>query len=368
VSINDYSLAETVKPVPGFDDLVDQDRPVRLIKAALCNGNIPPAFLFTGRSGTGKKTAALAFAMACNCLVARQANDRDSAKAAFDKAHRQYRNDPCGTCRSCQKISAGTHPDILIVRPIGTIIKVEQVRSLCRRLALKPNEASVRLALIDGAHLMNAEAANTLLKTLEEPPESTVFVLTAPQSLDLLSTIVSRCRHIPFSPISNRHLASFLSEKYGIDANESDVMAAMAGGSFTNAAAMAESGWIKKRNWIIEQIEFLSCNSIRYALAFSETLSKNKNWLTDAFYIMKIWYRDMVFAKISPEYIVNKDLLGKIQHQSPQTPIEKMLSNIKAIEQAERNILSNTNARITLDALVLMLFGEKTKNGTCYRR
>ena len=133
----------------------------------------------------------------------------------------------------------------------------------------------------------------------------------------------------------------------------------MAGGSFTSASEMAESGWIKKRNWIIEQIEFLYRNSIQYALAFSETLSKNKKWLTDALYIMKIWYRDMVVAKFSPEYVVNSDLLEKIQKKSKDALVEKMLSNIDAIEQAERNILSNTNARITLDALVLTLFGDK---------
>jgi DNA polymerase III subunit delta' len=345
--------------VPGFDDLLDQERPVRLIKMALSRGNIPQAFLFTGKSGTGKKTAALSFAMACNCIDTRQTNDRDSDKSAADISIRQYKEDPCGTCRSCQKISAGTHPDIHVVKPIGTIIKVEQIRSLCRRLSLKPNEASVRLALIDDAHLMNAEAGNTLLKTLEEPPDSTVFVLTAFQASDLLPTIVSRCRHIRFNPISKHHLAAFITEKYGLSEKDSDVVAAMADGSFTTAAAMVESGWIKKRNWIIDQIEFLSCNSIRYALAFSETLSKNKKWLTDAFHIIKIWYRDMVIATYSPDKIINTDLLEKIQRKSSHVSVEKMISNVNAIELAERNILSNTNAKTTLDALVLMLFGEK---------
>jgi DNA polymerase III subunit delta' len=345
--------------VSGFDKLVDQERPVRLIKAALWNGNIPHAFLFTGPKGTGKKTAALAFATACNCIKAQQANQIDSAGDAVSVNTRCYRNAPCGACRSCVKISAGSHPDIHIVKPAGTVIKVDQIRSLCRRLTLKPNEASVRLAVIDDAHLMNAEAGNTLLKTLEEPPDSTVFVLTALQASDLLPTIVSRCRHIRFNPISNQRLASFLTRKFGLDTAESSLIAAMSGGSFTAAMAMAESGWIKKRNWIIDRIEFLTKNSIRYALAFSETLSKNKNWLTDAFIIMKTWYRDIVVATFSPENVINKDLLEKIQNRSSLTLVEKMLLNIDAIELAENNILSNSNARITLDALVLKLFGEK---------
>jgi DNA polymerase-3 subunit delta' len=338
---------KTFNSAPGFDSLVDQERPVRLIKAALCKGKMPSAFLFTGQNGTGKKTAAISIAKACNCISARQSFNRDSTP-----------NAPCGTCRSCQKISAGTHPDIHIVRPLGTIIKVEQIRFLCSRLALKPNEASVRLALIEDAHLMNSEASNTLLKTLEEPPETTIFVLTAHQTSDLLPTIVSRCRHIHFNPISKRRLASFIIENYGLDADESNVIAAMAGGSFTKAAAMVESGWIKKRNWVIEQIEFLSNNSIQYSLAFSETLSKNKKWLTDAFYIMKIWYRDIVVAKFSPENIVNKDLLEKIQHNAFRATVDKALSNIGAIELAEQNIISNANVRTALDALAVSIFGE----------
>jgi DNA polymerase III subunit delta' len=344
--------------VPGFDDLVDEERPVRLIKAALRNGNIPHAFLFTGPKGTGKKTAALAFAMACNCLTAKQANP--AAGGVVNDNIPYYRNAPCGMCRSCLKISAGAHPDIHVVKPAGTILKVEQIRSLCRRLALKPNEAIVRLAVIDDAHLMNAEAGNTLLKTLEEPPDSTVFVLTALQASDLLPTIVSRCRHIRFNPISNRSLASFLTEKFGLVSVEAGVIAAMSGGSFSIATAMAESGWIKKRNWIIHQIEFLSRNPIRYALAFSETLSKNKKWLTDAFNIMKIWYRDILISHFSPEKVVNKDLLEKIQKTTSHTSVEKMLFNIDAIELAEQNILSSANARTTLDALVLTLFGEQS--------
>jgi DNA polymerase III subunit delta' len=354
--------------VSGFDELVDQERPVRLIKAALWNGNIPHAFLFTGPKGTGKKTAALAFATACNCITAHQTTQNDSAGDAVPENIRCYRNAPCGACRSCVKISAGSHPDIHIVKPAGTVIKVEQIRSLCRRLTLKPNEASVRLAVIDDAHLMNAEAANTLLKTLEEPPDSTVFILTALQALDLLPTIVSRCRHIRFNPISNQRLASFITQKFGLGTAESSVIAAVSGGSFTSAMAMAESGWIKKRNWMIDQIEFLTKNSMRYALAFSETLSKNKNWLTDAFIIMKIWYRDIVVAIFAPENIINKDLSEKIQKISSHSLLEKMLFNIDAIELAENNILSNANARTTLDALVLKLFGEITNYGTCNRR
>lgn len=340
--------------MPGFDELIDQERPVHLLETALASGHIPHAFLFTGLNGVGKKSAALSFAMVCNCYELRN-KAADSKRMHLGQSSSAT---PCGSCGSCKKIISGTHPDIHVVKPAGTIIKVEQIRALCRRLTLKPNEASIRLAVISDAHMLNPEAGNTLLKTLEEPPDNTIFILTALQATDLLPTIVSRCRHIRFNPISRVRLASFLTGKYGLDLMEANVIAAMSDGSFTTAINMLESNWIKKRNSIIEHFEFLSCNSIRFSLAFSETLSKNKKWLSDAFFIMKMWYRDIVVFNFSPNHIVYMDLWEKIKSASLQTTVEKTLYKIRAIEESEKNISANANIRTTLDALFIKLFGE----------
>ena len=118
-------------------------------------------------------TAAMAFAMACNC-----SNLQSHAVSAINKdtpvkpIHQDI--DPCGKCRSCKKIISKNHPDIHIVKPSGDILKVEQIRSLCKKLVLKPYEAMIRLAIIADAHKLNPEAGNTLLKTLEEPPDRTI--------------------------------------------------------------------------------------------------------------------------------------------------------------------------------------------------
>jgi DNA polymerase III subunit delta' len=341
--------------VPGFDELVDQERPVRLIKAAIKNGHIPNAFLFTGLNGIGKKSAALSFAMACNCLVFNQVQ---AGSSQINSTH-SLSQVPCGSCGSCKKIISGSHPDIHIVRPEGSVIKVEQIRALCQRLSLKPNEASIRLALISDAQMLNPEAGNTLLKTLEEPPDHTVFILTALQSSDLLPTIVSRCRHIRFNPVSRERLSALLENKYGLGSTDAHVYAAMSGGSLTMAIAMAESNWIKRRNWIIKQVENLTDNPSRFNLAFSEVLSKNKKWLSDALFILKMWFRDLIVSHFSPENIVNTDLREKIQKASLETNIETTLSKMQAIEEAEHNIIANANIRTTLDALVTALFGEK---------
>ena len=156
--------------MPFFSPLVDQKRPARLLSAALYSGNLPHAFLFTGIDGIGKKSAAMALAMAGNCAHRLTGNTvSPKTGAAPDELHF------CGKCPACKKILSGNHPDILLVAADGPIIKVDQVRTLCARLALKPYEADTRFAIIPDAHKLNPEAGNTLLKILEEPPGQTVL-------------------------------------------------------------------------------------------------------------------------------------------------------------------------------------------------
>ena len=285
--------------MPGFASLVDQKRPVRLLTAALVSGNLPHAFLFTGLEGIGKKTAATAFAMACNCIKLQEHSVNSSDKDAPSDKLDYSVIEPCGRCRSCKKIISKNHPDIHIIKPSGDILKVDQIRELCRKLALKPYEALIRLAIIADAHRLNAEAGNTLLKTLEEPPEHTVFILTALQMSDLLPTIVSRCQHIRFNPISRHSLQAYIENNSGLAPGQASAIASMAGGSITRAETMAKTDWISRRNWIIDEIQDLPARSINFRLAFAEALSKNKDWVFTAFEIMKNWLRDVVICKQS---------------------------------------------------------------------
>jgi DNA polymerase-3 subunit delta' len=282
---------------PALHPLVDQKRPVRLLTAALSSGNLPHAFLFTGIEGIGKKTTAMTFAMACNCFNLHKGYQTEQSDAVIaEPSHIE----PCGQCRSCKKIISGNHPDIILLEPSGAMIKVDQIRELCSKLVLKPYEASKRFAIITDAQKLNPEAGNTLLKTLEEPPEHTIFILTALQASDILPTIVSRCQQIRFNPIPLYSLQTFIEKNHGLGASEAFVIASMAQGSFTRAESMTKSAWIDKRNWIIDELEALSSRSINLCLAFSEALSKNKDWLFTALEIMRNWLRDVVVFKYAP--------------------------------------------------------------------
>jgi DNA polymerase-3 subunit delta' len=338
--------------VPGFVSSADQKRPVRLLTAALSSGNLPHALLFTGIEGIGKKTTAMTFAMACNCFNLHKGHQTEQSDVNIAELSRI---EPCGQCRSCKKIISGNHPDIILLESSGPMIKVDQIRALCSKLVLKPYEASKRFAIIVDAQKLNAESGNTLLKTLEEPPEHTVFILTALQAADILPTIVSRCQQIRFNPIPLHSLQTFIEKNHGLGAPEASVIASMAQGSITRAESMINPTWINKRNWIIEELETLPSRPVNLCLAFSEALSTNKQWLFQAFEIMRNWLRDLVVYNYAPEKVINKDLSAQIKISSQKTTINALLKKIEAIDKAEREINANSNIRLTLDFLMITL-------------
>ncbi|HTJ41382.1 MAG TPA: DNA polymerase III subunit delta', partial [Kofleriaceae bacterium] len=169
--------------MPRFGDVLGQDRVIARLRAAIARGRVHHAYLFTGAPGSGKRATALAFASALNCFV--------------------NPGEGCEDCEACSRIAAGIHPDVITLEREGAaqIVPIESIRTnVIARVGLPPHEARTRVFLIDEASAMQPAAANSLLKTLEEPPARTMFILgtTAPEQL--LPTIRSRCQRIHFAP------------------------------------------------------------------------------------------------------------------------------------------------------------------------
>ncbi|MGD9324924.1 MAG: DNA polymerase III subunit delta', partial [Desulfobacterales bacterium] len=255
----------------GFESIIGQDRPIRILTTFLQNGTVPHALLFTGIEGVGKQSAAVAFAMACNCTgnISENITKREYNRAADEhgNANRRRIMIPCGSCRSCRKIESKNHPDIIWIKPSGVFIRIDQIRTLCRTLAMKPYEAGMRVVLISDAQAMNPAAGNALLKVLEEPPTGTILILLANHTGELLPTIVSRCRQIRFNPISKRQMETVLVRKHGLDPENAMIIASMAGGSFSQALHMDSTNWINRRNWLISELDSLSTKNINRLLA-----------------------------------------------------------------------------------------------------
>jgi DNA polymerase-3 subunit delta' len=345
--------------VPGFDSIEDQDLPIRILATFLQNGTIPHALLFTGIEGVGKESTAVAFAMACNCTGRSYVNNSEweNTRTTDDSATEagQMVTTPCSDCKSCRKIKTDKHPDIIRVKPSGPFIKIDQIRSLCQTLALKPYEASMRVVIIADAQAMNPAASNALLKVLEEPPVRTIFILVASHTSDLLPTIVSRCQHIRFKPIARENLESVLVHKHKIAPSDAGIIAAMAGGSFSRALRMYRANWIDRRSWLINELDSLSSGSASRLLAFADQLSKNKDDLPDSLGVMKSWLRDLVIQKLNSDKIINQDLAVQVKKSSQKISMAALFEKIETIQSTEYSIRAGTNLRLAMEAMVLKL-------------
>jgi DNA polymerase-3 subunit delta' len=323
----------------GFEKIPDPVAAKRL--AALLQSNtLPHAMLFTGLEGTGKRNAAQLLAMACNCVQPRS----DPMPAV-----------PCATCPACRKIRSGVHPDIIQIRPTGAFIRIDQIREFVHTASMKPYEARCRVAMIFDAQHMNAEAGNALLKLLEEPPESTLILLTAPQTFDLLPTIVSRCQHIRFRPLSRERLASILAEEHGIDKTSAQVLAAAADGSIDRALALVENRWQERRVGWIDAFEALFSASEPEKLAFAEMLADNRKGLDEVLGMLKFWLRDLAVYPVRPDLVVNRDLSERLHQAGQLRSASQLAGQLGALERAQRHIASNANPRLALEAMTLEL-------------
>jgi DNA polymerase-3 subunit delta' len=225
IRARDTAVAEAGGPAPpqphghGFDALVGQDSVIEALRRALGDNRLPHALLFHGPAGVGKATCAGILAQALNCEV-----------GGF--------KDACGTCVSCRKISRGLHPDIIWMTPAGKggQIKVERIRKeIIEKVGFRPYEGRRRIVMIDDAHRLNPSSQNSLLKTLEEPPPSSLMVLatTAPESL--LPTVRSRCQPLRFRPLAPDLLQRHLEEVHDMPSAEARLRAALVLGSVGRA-------------------------------------------------------------------------------------------------------------------------------------
>ena len=342
-----------------FALIIDQKKPVQLLTSLLRHDTIPNALLFTGVEGIGKYTTAMMFAMACNCLS-------KDPWIFFQSANQATKGLIC-YCKACVKIRSGNHPDIIHIKPSGAYIKVGQIRSLQDVLAMKPYEARMRVVIISDAQAMNPSAGNALLKVLEEPPDQTILIMTAIQSSDLLPTIISRCQHIRFSPISHKSLEDILVDKKGLDYDDAKIIATLASGSLSKALSMVESKnlikWVNRRSWLINILSLdiagqISTKPVVSLLAFAAELSKNKEILQDALEMIKSWLRDVVVYKSCPEKIINRDLVDNIQNVAQKLTVEQIIEKIEAVRTAQKGIRASANLRLTLEAMVMQLAHE----------
>jgi len=244
--------------IEGHDDVVEQFR------RAVSRGRLASSFLFAGPVGVGKFTFAMKLAQALLCQT--------RPETALD---------PCGECPACRQVLAGTHPDVEVVAkpkdksfiPLELFIGDKEHRGregLCRNLSLKPFMGGRKIAVIDDADHLNAEGANCLLKTLEEPPPRSVLILVGTSPAKQLPTIRSRCQLIRFRPLPSDVVAELLiSQGIVEDPAEARRLAAHCEGSLRRAAELADRELWDFRNTLLERLAEETLDSVRLAKAVS---------------------------------------------------------------------------------------------------
>jgi DNA polymerase III subunit delta' len=204
-----------------FREIVGHRQVLSLVGGAVQRGSLPPSLIFAGPAGIGKKRAALALAQLLNC------NSPVTIDAAGEPGF-----DACGECQSCRRIARGVHADILTIEPGDTgAIKIDQVRDAIERSAYRPFEGRRRVVIVDDADAVLVEAQNALLKTLEEPPSASTFVLVTPRPDVLLPTVTSRCQRLRFGRMAPADVAEVLIRDHGYTPNEAHAAASVADGS-----------------------------------------------------------------------------------------------------------------------------------------
>jgi DNA polymerase-3 subunit delta' len=337
--------------VPGSDSQIGRKDALEILSTLVSRGSVPHAFLFTGKSGLGKADAARRLAMALNC----QAGKPSTTPPAGPQADRPVLAAvPCSHCRSCRKIQSGHHPDIISIEATGPFIRIDQIRALCHTLAMKPYEARYRVVIIRDAQAMNPPAGNALLKMLEEPPNRTILVLTAPRAADLLPTIVSRCRQVRFSPLPPAELAALLVEREAVPADIAAILSTMADGSARRAMDLYRTGWIQRRSWLLKQLNRLSGLSTVSLMALAATLAQHRDDLGRYLDIMYIWARDLAVCRAAPDKVICRDVLGDLQ-AAAQTETVTALEKAETIRTARQDLKANANPRLTLEVLLLRL-------------
>lgn len=334
----------------GWDEVLGQPLAVRRLRRAAA-GPVPHALLLAGPPGTGKRTAAIAFARALNCQSPPTAGNY------------------CGHCTACRKIVAGVHPDVLMVAPVGKHILIRQlversdeqaapstpVRSFVAR---RPAEAAWQVVVIDGAETMTTDAANTLLKTLEEPPPYTVFVVISRNLAAVLPTILSRCQTVQFPPLPTPVVVDALEQRLGLAQPAARLMAALAGGSLGQALQLAgDADVIRRREEARQIIVDLPGLEDDRLLALSEGLEKRRDEVPEVLHHVELWLRDVVVwgETANPELLLAVDAGEFLAEQSGRYSLAALVGMMAALAACRQAMDRNANLRLALDVLLLRL-------------
>ena len=321
-----------------FQSLPGQEQAKRLLQNGLVTSKISHAYIFQGPPGTGKKAAALAFAKALLC--------------------EQQGADSCGVCLECRKVESGNHTALHLLEPDGASVKIDQVRELQKQFAYRSTAANARqIYIIHEADKMTVQAANSLLKFLEEPGLLVVALLVTDNGQALLPTIRSRAQAIPFVPLAPQEMAPLLIAE-GLPEQLVRPAVHLAAG-LAGAKALAELNWFAEiRNVMIQLAKDCSLKPASAMLTAQQQLVKSElsEHIDTLFDLFVLWFKDMVNMQWRrKESIVFIDQIDFIASEAHKRQAGEWVACMRSAMESRRRLRSHVNAQLAVDQFLVSL-------------
>jgi DNA polymerase-3 subunit delta' len=338
--------------------IIRQERAVSLLQNSLESGTLAHAYLLVGPVHVGKMTLAINLAQALNC----EASEK-----------------PCLECDSCQKIEAGKHPDVQVIgltrnenEAEAKLISIEQIKDIQHSASLPPFQGKHKVFIINGAELLSIEAANCLLKTLEEPADKVTFILLTVNEKLLPSTVVSRCQRLELPPLSINEATKALAEKYDMESDRARLYAGLSHGCPGWALnAIRDDSMLQRRNTEIDRLLGIikADNEERfdYVGQLAARFSQNRGVVYDVLELWLDFWRDLLLVKLGGEdMITNIDRKKELIEIAGGYRMTQIRDYIESIRSAGVQLRQNVNARLALEVLMLDIPQNEERGGVKY--
>ena len=330
-----------------FRDLAGHRRLLELTARAAARGTLPPSLIFAGPDGVGKRRAAVALAQVFNCAAPIETPAPDA----------------CGVCAACRRIERGVHADVMVIEPGESgSIKVDQARDAIERSAYRPFEGRRRVVVIDDADAMEPSAQNALLKTLEEPPNASTFVLVTCRPDMLLPTVRSRCQRLRFGRLSPGDVAAVLMAHHGFAEHEAHAAALLADGSIGRALEADTDAYAGARDAAAAMLTAVSgARDPRQRLAAAKALGGgdkvDRDELGRRLQLVSSMLRDLgvLLSRADERTLANADLKPALQRLAGAFDSDRAVRAFSAVDRALAALDRNASPKIVADWLAFQI-------------